>query len=76
MRLKAVVNALTLAALAGAGWPVLAAPLPLLLAETEQGQADIRLYLVSEKLDGVRAFWDGQRLLTRNGHPISAPRCV
>lgn len=73
MRLKAVVNALTLAALAGAGWPVLAEPLPLLLAETEQGQADIRLYLVSEKLDGVRAFWDGQRLLTRNGHPISAP---
>ena len=61
MRWNAVVNALALAALAGGGWPVLGEPLPLLLAETEQGQADFRLYLVSEKHDGVRAFWDGQR---------------
>ena len=73
MRWNAVVNALALAALAGGGWPVLGEPLPLLLAETEQGQADVRLYLVSEKLDGVRAFWDGQRLLTRSGHAIAAP---
>ena len=31
-------------------------------------------YLVSEKLDGVRARWDGQRLLTRSGHAIDVPR--
>ena len=30
-------------------------------------------YLVSEKLDGVRALWDGQRLFFRSGLPISAP---
>ncbi len=30
-------------------------------------------YLVSEKLDGVRAFWDGQRLRFRSGLPIAAP---
>ena len=30
-------------------------------------------YLVSEKYDGVRAFWDGQRLRTRGGHTIAAP---
>lgn len=30
-------------------------------------------YLVSEKLDGVRAYWDGQALRTRNGHVIAAP---
>lgn len=54
--------------------PVQAAEtLPLLLAESEQGEADVALYLVSEKLDGVRAFWDGQVLRTRNGHPVSAP---
>jgi len=47
--------------------------LPLLLAETERGQADVALYLVSEKLDGVRAFWDGKILRTRNGNPINAP---
>lgn len=30
-------------------------------------------YLVSEKLDGVRAFWDGERLRFRSGLPIAAP---
>lgn len=29
--------------------------------------------LVSEKLDGVRAFWDGQILRFRSGRPIAAP---
>ena len=28
---------------------------------------------MSEKLDGVRAYWDGMNLKTRNGHPIQAP---
>lgn len=73
MRWNTATNALTLLALAGIGWPVLGEPLPLLLAATEQGQSDVKRYLVSEKLDGVRAFWDGQRLLTRNAHPIPAP---
>lgn len=36
------------------------------------GQA-VQLYLVSEKLDGVRAYWDGKQLLTRQGHVIHAP---
>jgi DNA ligase 1 len=30
-------------------------------------------YLVSEKLDGVRAYWDGQNLRFRSGLPIAAP---
>ena len=30
-------------------------------------------YLVSEKFDGVRAFWDGTRLRFRSGRPIAAP---
>lgn len=29
--------------------------------------------LLSEKLDGVRARWDGQQLWTRGGHRIAAP---
>lgn len=74
MRWKPKVQALMLVALATATVPSLAAqPLPLLLAEIEQGQADITLYLVSEKLDGVRAFWDGHLLRTRNGNTINAP---
>ncbi|MDX2422660.1 MAG: DNA ligase [Amphritea sp.] len=30
-------------------------------------------YWVSEKLDGVRGYWDGKRLLSRQGYPIDAP---
>lgn len=36
-------------------------------------QFDPSLYLVSEKLDGVRAIWDGAALRFRSGRPISAP---
>lgn len=35
--------------------------------------ADPQPYLVSEKLDGVRAFWDGQSLRFRSGLPVAAP---
>lgn len=34
---------------------------------------DPRGWLVSEKLDGVRAIWDGSRLWFRSGLPIAAP---
>lgn len=30
-------------------------------------------WLMSEKLDGVRAYWDGQQLMSRNGHIFSTP---
>ena len=29
---------------------------------------------MSEKLDGVRAHWDGKQLSTRTGRPINAPQ--
>lgn len=35
--------------------------------------ADLAGWLVSEKLDGVRACWDGARMTTRSGQPIAAP---
>ena len=74
MRRKSLVPALLLAAATGTAIPLPAAePLPLLLAEVEQGQADVALYLVSEKLDRVRALWDGRVLRTRNGNAINAP---
>lgn len=34
---------------------------------------DITAFRVSEKFDGVRAWWDGHRLLTRSGTPIAVP---
>ena len=78
MRLNPIVQALLTAAMS---MPALSHPAaeslplpPLLLAGVEQGQADVALYLVSEKIDGVRAFWDGQVLRTRSGNLVNAPR--
>lgn len=74
MRLNSIFQMLVLASMATTTMPVLASePVPLLLAEVDNGQADVTRYLVSEKLDGVRAFWDGEMLRTRNGNPINAP---
>ena len=42
---------------------------PLMLGKN----ADPAGYLVSEKLDGVRAFWDGRVLRFRSGRQIAAP---
>lgn len=44
------------------------------LAQSYQHGMDISDYWYSEKLDGIRAYWTGQHLLTRNGHPIHAPK--
>jgi DNA ligase-1 len=51
-----------------------AEPPPLALANDYE-DADIYLpsYWVSEKYDGVRAYWNGQQLLTRAGNVIHAP---
>ncbi|WP_296051574.1 DNA ligase [uncultured Alteromonas sp.] len=46
---------------------------PLQLAETYEGDIAISEYLISEKLDGIRARWTGSKLVTRNGHPITPP---
>lgn len=39
----------------------------------ETGKIDVRGWLMSEKLDGVRAYWNGQQLLSRGGQVIHAP---
>ena len=46
---------------------------PLLLANVFDEGADLPAYWVSEKYDGIRAYWNGRDLLTRNGHSIAAP---
>lgn len=56
------------------GLPAAAVEAPaLVLAEIWRGQGDVARYLVSEKLDGVRAFWDGRVLRFRSGGEIKAP---
>lgn len=46
-----------------------------LAKQYDQSRTDINVadYWVSEKLDGIRARWNGTELLTRNGNKIFAP---
>jgi DNA ligase-1 len=44
-----------------------------LLAKTAPAGIDPAPYLVSEKLDGVRALWDGSTLRFRSGRRVAAP---
>ncbi|MEE9342617.1 MAG: DNA ligase [Gammaproteobacteria bacterium] len=46
---------------------------PLTLAQVYSDDVSIEVYWVSEKLDGVRAYWDGQHLKSRSGHIFHAP---
>lgn len=64
---------------AAACWPAAgavpagtAAP-PLLLAREAPAGLDPAGYLVSEKLDGIRAYWDGRVLRFRGGGLVQAP---
>ena len=45
----------------------------LLLAHVYRPGLRLQDYWVSEKFDGVRGYWDGQRLRTRGGEPVHAP---
>lgn len=53
--------------------PLAAAPPELLLANVYSDDIDLAAYLVSEKLDGVRAVWDGETLSFRSGNRVNAP---
>ena len=55
-----------------AGAVAVASP-ALMLARNWQAGLDSKAYLVSEKLDGVRAVWDGQVLRFKSGRVIEAP---
>ena len=46
---------------------------PLMLAEVYRRGMSLDDYWVSEKFDGVRAFWDGKQFWTRDGTRILAP---
>src|SRR5690606_33514251 len=62
-------------------WLLLSAAVPaadvsppsLLLAKVYHQGVDLKHYWVSEKLDGVRAYWDGEQFWSRGGHVYQAP---
>jgi len=44
-----------------------------LLAQNYDPNMDPTGWWMSEKLDGIRAMWDGQRVISRNGNQFAAP---
>jgi DNA ligase 1 len=46
---------------------------PLLLAQTWDNAMDLTDWWMSEKLDGVRAYWDGKQFFSRQGNIYHAP---
>jgi DNA ligase 1 len=46
---------------------------PLLLAHSWDQIADLSGWWMSEKLDGVRAYWDGKQMFSRLGNPFTVP---
>lgn len=54
--------------------PMMAAEPPaLVLAQVYRSGMALNDHWISEKYDGLRGFWDGQRLRTRGGETIHAP---
>lgn len=45
----------------------------LLLAHTWENDLDLTGWWISEKLDGVRAYWDGRQFISRQGNVYHAP---
>lgn len=46
---------------------------PLLLAHSWTNDVDLSGWWMSEKLDGVRAYWDGKQFISRQGNLFHAP---
>ncbi|MEA2060498.1 MAG: DNA ligase [Thermodesulfobacteriota bacterium] len=62
-----VTGALVLCCCAHAGSPALQKAL------VYTGKEDVQGWVMSEKLDGIRGYWTGTRLLTRRGLPLNPP---
>jgi DNA ligase-1 len=73
---RTVLLLLTLAGLSGSPFALAVEPEPppMLLAQRYGGDTDVARYWISEKLDGVRAHWDGRTLRFRSGNPVPAPQ--
>lgn len=54
-------------------WSTAAVAAELMLPQTYNKQTDISGWLMSEKLDGVRGYWDGEQLFSKNGLRLFPP---
>jgi len=46
----------------------------LLLLKSYKDDMNVTNWLMSEKLDGVRAYWDGEKLVSRSGKEFAVPK--
>jgi DNA ligase-1 len=46
---------------------------PVMLAHQWDHKVEIKGWWMSEKLDGVRGYWTGDKLMSRQGNPFNAP---
>ncbi len=53
--------------------PLPAHALDILLPQVYTNSINVTGWLVSEKLDGVRGYWDGKKLVSKNGIPFQPP---
>ncbi|MEE4253902.1 MAG: DNA ligase [Desulfuromusa sp.] len=67
---KKIIYLLFLSLCLSFGQTCAAAPM---LPKVYSEQVDIRGWLMSEKLDGVRGYWDGHKLFSKNGHLLNPP---
>src|SRR5271167_4677561 len=42
-------------------------------AEEWDGKEDLKGWWISEKMDGIRAFWNGDKLISRRANSIACP---
>ena len=50
-----------------------AVALDLMLPEVYEEDIEITNWLMSEKFDGIRGYWDGEKLLSKKGNPLNPP---
>ncbi len=53
--------------------PTLAKTPDLFLLKTYDNNKNVVGWVMSEKLDGIRGFWNGEQLISRGGNPINVP---
>ena len=46
---------------------------PVMLAKTWDGKFEVKGWWMSEKFDGVRAYWTGKKLISRSGREFQVP---
>jgi DNA ligase-1 len=54
-------------------WTVNVYGLDIMLPRVYTDDIDVKGWLMSEKLDGVRGYWDGSQLLSKTGKPLHPP---